>query len=180
MVHLRERLLAKRREGVFGIAVLLAGFAITNLCFVPIVITNSLPHSLFPTLQQEEFFFDLFGFISGCWLLCWVSAVNDWTNMARVSQWLGIILLCLDQAVMIELWMNVGHDGGSHMAIWLAPFLIQTYLAGCFFGFFTLPALTQQGNRTLTGLGTLVLLLPWLFGRDSVVAGAGYLYGFFF
>lgn len=96
--------------------------------------------------------------------------------MARVGQWLGIILLCLNQAIMLDVWNQTFHHTVSIASV-LAPVLVQTYLGGCFFAFFTLPALTQSGNKTLTGLGTLVLILPWLVGHDSVVAGSEYLRG---
>ena len=32
---------------------------------------------------------------------------------------------------------------------------------------------------SLTGLGTLLLLLPWLIGRDQIVLGSQYLNGLF-
>lgn len=171
----------ERREIVFGTAVLLAGYAITSLCLMPLFFSDLEPHGLFPTAAQEKFFFDLFGLIGGCWLLSWVSAVNDWSGMSRVGQWLGIILLCVDEAILISIWRTfVSYSGPLALGIWIAPVLLQTYLLGCFFGFFTMPALTRSGNRTLTGLGTLVLLLPWLFGRDAIVTGTEYLHGLFF
>jgi hypothetical protein len=173
---LKERILKKRREGVFGIAVMLAGIAITTLCLMPYVITYSNPQTLLPTFQQEKFFFDLFGIVCGCWLLSWVCAVNEWEGMSRVGQWLGITLLCVDEAIMLEVWSEAFRQPPT-LAAFLAPALVQTYLMGCFFAFFTLPALTRSGNRTLTGLGTLVLILPWLLGHESVVVGSEYLKG---
>jgi hypothetical protein len=154
----------------------MAGVAITTLCVMPTLLSHSVPRTLLPTFQQERFFFDLFGIVCGCWLLSWVCAVNEWSAMARVGQWLGISLLCLDEAILCEVWNEVFQHPLSVGEV-LAPGLVQTYLMGCFFAFFTLPALTQSGNRSLTGLGTLVLILPWLFGHDAVVAGAECLQG---
>ncbi len=177
--RLKERL-QERRTGIFGIAVLLAGLAIVFLCLMPILLADTAPVSLFPTPQQEHYFFDMFGMIFACWLLSWVSAINGWNQMAKAAQWLGIILLSLDQAVLVAVWGELLRQDSLPIGMWFAPLVLQTYLLGCFFGFFTLPDLTRSGNRTLTGMGTLLLLLPWLFGRDLVVSGAEHLHGLIF
>jgi hypothetical protein len=176
---LKDILLKRRREGVFGIAVLLAGLAITSLCLMPIILPAIAPQTLLPTVHQEKFFFDLFGIVCGCWLLSWVCAVNGWLGMARLGQWLGITLLCLEEAILLGVLNDMTRQPSLAIGAWLAPALVQTYLMGCFFGFFTLPSLTLSGNRTLTGLGTLVLILPWLFGHDAVVSGTEFLHGMF-
>lgn len=138
------------------------------------------PRPLFSTFQQEQFFFDLFGMIFACWLLSWVCAVNDWAPWAKVGQWLGITLLCVDQAILVMVWRELSHQENIAEGMWAAPLILQCYLVGCFFGFFTLPNLTRSGNRTLTGLGSLLLLLPWLIGRDMVISGAQFLHGLTF
>lgn len=176
---MKEKIL-KRREGIFGMAVLLAGLAIVALCLMPILLTDTAAQPLFPTSQQERFFFDLFGMIFACWLLSWVSALNGWMHVARAAQWLGIILLCVDEAIIVLLLRQSIAIESMPVGAWLAPLMVQTYLVGCFFGFFTLPSLTRDGNKTLTGLATLLLLLPWLCARDLVVSGAEHLYGMMF
>lgn len=178
-ITLKNQLL-KRREGIFGVAVLLAGFAIIGLCLMPMVLSDTAPRPLFATQQQEQFFFDLFGMIFACWLLSFICALNEWKPMAKAGQWLGIVLLCIDQAVLVVVWRDLATQVSVPVGMWLAPLMLQMYLVGCFLGFFTLPNLTQSGNRTLTGLGTLLLLLPWLFGRDLVVTGAQFLHGLMF
>ncbi len=173
-----KKSLTGRRQAVFGASVLLAGFSIVNLLVIPMLITQPNPHLIFGTSHQQVFFFDLFGFIGACWLLTWIAALNSWSATAKFGQWLGIVFLCIDQVNLIvaaKLMMNDHATAG----LWLAPVLLQLYLLGSFFGFFTLPGLTRDGNRTLTGLGTLVLLLPWLIGRNQIVSGTECLTGFF-
>jgi hypothetical protein len=174
---LDNTLLKKRREGVFGIAVLFAGLAILSLCLMRVLLSGTNPEKLFPTLQQEHFFFDLLGIICGCWLLSWVSAVNAWWSAARVGQWLGIIMLCAEEAILVGFFTELGSHSTHTIGAWAAPVVVQIYLIGFFFGFFTLPSLTQNGNLRLTGLGTLLLILPWLFGREIVISGLEYLHG---
>ncbi|MBX9687866.1 MAG: hypothetical protein K2X27_14265 [Candidatus Obscuribacterales bacterium] len=158
----------------------MAGFSIVSLCFCPILFSQTVPESLFSTQQQEEFFFGLFGFISASWLLCWVASLNYWTQTAKLGQWLGLIFLCLDQVNLLAIWRALSETGSLLNGLWIAPTIIQVYMIGSFFGFFTLPGLTRDGNRTLTGLGTLALLLPWLVARDVIIAGTQYLHGFFY
>jgi hypothetical protein len=178
---LTDRVPRERREKVFGISVLAAGFAIASLCLTRQVFPGAMPEALLPTPEQERFFFDLFGLIGGSWLLCWVSAVNQWKTMSRVGQWLGIILLCVDQSTLSLLWRSLLNDQLlTTSGLWVAPLVLQVFLLGYFFGFFTLPALTTAGNFRLTGLGTLMLLLPWLFGAEAVISGARILNGLFF
>lgn len=177
--NLLRTALSNRRQSVFGTSVLLAGFSIVTLCFCPVFFYQALPESLFGDPQQENFFFSLFGFISACWLLCWVSTLNSWTASAKVGQWLGLLFLCLDQVILIGVWKSLAMTGSLLNGLFLSPGLVQVYLTGSFFGFFTLPGLTKDGNRTLTGLGTLALLLPWLVARDAIVAGTQYLLGSF-
>jgi hypothetical protein len=174
--------LTKRREKIFGTAVLLAGLSIIGLCVMPYVLADTAPLPIFPTVQQEKFFFDVFGMIFACWLLSWVAALNEWFGVARSAQWLGIILLSSDQAVLVNVWRDVANQVQIQVPIglWLAPLMLQTYLVGCFLGFFTLPGLTRAGNRTLTGLATLLILLPWLVASDLVRVGAEYLHGLVF
>jgi hypothetical protein len=175
-----ENALRKRREIVFGTAVLASGLCVTILCLMPTLLADTVPESLLPTAWQERFFFDVFGIIGGLWLLCWVSAINQWHIAARTGQWTGILLLSAQQAILTGIFkVALAHMPESH-AIWVAPAALQVYLVGLYFGFFTLPKLTDNGNLRLTGLGTLVLLLPWLFGKDAFVSGVQYLYGFTF
>jgi hypothetical protein len=168
-----------RRQSVFGASVLMAGFSIAGLCFCPILFSHSMPESLFSSQQQESFFFGLFGFISASWLLCWISTLNSWTSFSKLGQWSGLIFLCLDQVNLLAVWRSLAISGGLGRGLWIAPAIIQIYLIGSFFGFFTLPGLTRDGNRRLTGLGTLCLLLPWLIARDEIIAGTQYLHGLF-
>jgi hypothetical protein len=100
--------------------------------------------------------------------------------MARAAQWLGIVLLCSDEAVLVLMLREMVHQVDPPIGMWLAPLILQVYLVGCFLGFFILPSLTRAGNRTLTGLATLLLLLPWLVGSELVVTGAEYLHGLVF
>jgi len=174
---LDKTLLKKRRERVFGGAVLTAGVAVLGLCLMSSLLAfHATSELLLPTALQERFFFDVFSIVAGCWLLSWVSAVNGWTAASRVGQWLGIILLCANEAILVSVWQSVfGHLGTA--GSWMAPMVIQLYLFGCFFGFFTLPSLTANGNLRITGLGTLMILLPWLCGRDAIASGAHYLHG---
>ncbi len=178
--NLLRSALSSRRQSVFGASVLAAGFSIASLCFCPILFVNSMPESLFSSQQQENLFFDLFGFISASWLLCWVSTLNSWNYSAKLGQWLGLLFLCVDQVSLLAVWRSLAATGCLLRGLWIAPALIQVYLIGSFFGFFTLPGLTKDGNRTLTGLGTLALLLPWLIARDQIVAGTQFLHGLFF
>jgi hypothetical protein len=92
---------------------------------------------------------------------------------------LGLIFLCVDQVNLLVVWKSLGATGALFKGLWIAPAILQIYLLGSFFGFFTLPGLTRDGNRTLTGLGTLALLLPWLVARDEIIAGTQYLHGLF-
>lgn len=158
----------------------MAGLAIASLCFCPLIFPQSNPESLFYSEQQESFFFGLFGFISASWLLCWVASLNNWTQTAKLGQWLGLIFLCIDQVNLLAIWKALSDTGSLLSGLWIAPAVIQVYITGAFFGFFTLPGLTQNdGNKTLTGLGTLVLLLPWLIARNEIVAGVQFLHGLF-
>lgn len=172
--------LTKRREKIFGTAVLLAGLSIIGLCLMPYVLADTPPRPLFPSVPQEKFFFDLFGMIFACWLLSWVAALNEWRGVARSAQWLGVILLCSGQAVLVNVWRDLANQTYIPVGLWAAPLLLQFYLVGCFLGFFTLPSLTLAGNRTLTGLATLLILLPWLVASNLVRAGAEYLHGLTF
>jgi hypothetical protein len=150
---------------------------------MPYVLIGTAPLPLFPTYQQEKFFFDVFGMIFACWLLSWVAALNDWAAVARAAQWLGIVLLSSDEAVLVIVWRDVANQVNLEnmpIGMWLAPLILQFYLLGCFLAFFTLPGLTRAGNRTLTGLATLLILLPWLMGSDLVRQGAEYLHGLVF
>jgi len=170
----------RARDLVFGVSVFVAGLAISILCLVPLFIHDADARTLFPDALQEQFFFDLFGWIGGCWLLSWVSAVCSWKGMARVGQWFGIILLSVDQAVLISVWQSFSQypefwSGG----IWIVPGLLELFFIGYFFALFTMPALTLSGNRRLTGLGALTVLLPWLLGRQSVILGTQLLCGHF-
>ena len=170
---MKNAIVSKRREAVFGMAVLLSGLAITSLCLMPTVLSDTNPERLVPTAPQlEHFFFEIFGVVFGLWLLCWISAVNQWKVAAKTGQWAGIIILCAEQAILMGIWRTALARVGDYAGVWLAPLVLQTYLAGLFVGFFTLPNLTEGGNLRLTGLGTLVLLLPWLFARDAVIQGA--------
>lgn len=171
--------LSGRRESVFGASVLMAGFSIAVLCFCPLLFAKASPEPLFFSGQQENFFFGLFGFISACWLLCWVSTLNSWSVTAKLGQWLGLLFLCVDQSNLLIVWKTLADTGCLLQGLWIAPMFIQVYLFGSFFGFFTLPGLTKDGNHTLTGLGTLALLLPWLIARDEIVTGTQYLHGLF-
>ncbi len=96
-----------------------------------------------------------------------------------MAQWSGLLFLCVDQATLIAVWRVIAESGIMMNGIWFVPAILQCYLIGTFFGFFTLPGLTRDGNRTLTGLGTLALLLPWLIGRNEIVAGTQCLTGLF-
>lgn len=158
----------------------MAGFSILALCIFPLVFAlHVIPESLFSTPHQERFFFELFGFISAAWLLCWVSSVNNWSIGAKLGQWLGLLFLCIDQVNLLVIWKAFAEAECFAKGIWIAPAFLQVYLFGSFFGFFTLPGLTRDGDRSLTGLGSLALLLPWLIARDQIIEGTRYLNGFF-
>ncbi len=171
--------LAGRRQAFFGAAVLLAGFSIFSLCFCPILFPLDDMVTLFATKQQEDFFFDLFGFISAAWLLCWVASLNGWTQISKLGQWLGLLFLCIDQVSLLAVFNGMAASQTILLGFWVPPMFLQVYLVGSFFGFFTLPGLTKDGNRTLTGLGTLAVLMPWLIARDEIIAGTQVLHGFF-
>ena len=177
--NLLKSAIASRRQTVFGTSVLMAGFSIATLCFCRVIFLQTTPESIFSNQQQESMFFDLFGFISASWLLCWVSTLNTWNIAAKLGQWIGLICLCVDQVSLIGIWRAMIESGSFMRGLWLAPAFLQVYLIGSFFGFFTLPGLTRDGNRTLTALGTLALLLPWLIARDEIVEGLQHLHGLF-
>jgi hypothetical protein len=160
-----------RRIVVFGLSVIISGLSIGIFCLVPLFL-KAHPISIFPDSLEEDFFFDVFGLIGASWLTCWVCALCDWKTPARVGQWLGIIFLCVDQIILIAQWEGLAayHNFWSE-GVWIVPSILEVYFIGLFFAFFTLPALTQQGNRSLTGLGTLVVLLPWLVGRSAIIMG---------
>ena len=169
-----------RRQAVFGASVLMGGFSILALCVCPMLFSaHASPESLFFSSQQENFFFELFGFISAAWLLCWICSVNNWTSGAKLGQWLGLVFLCIDQVNLLAIWKALAETGCLDKGMWIAPAFIQVYMLGAFFGFFTLPGLTRDGDRSLTGLGTLALLLPWLVARDQIIAGTQFLNGLF-
>jgi hypothetical protein len=171
---------AGRRQVSFAVSVAIAGLAITLLCLVPLIFRDGNARSLFPDQLQENFFFDIFGWVGGCWLWCWVCGLCDWRHMSRVGQWFGIVLLSLDQVVLIGIWKGVSTNPSLLTdGIVLAPLLLQFYFLGYFLGFFTMPALTLSGNRRLTGLGTLAVLLPWLLGREAIILGSQLLCGAF-
>lgn len=172
--------LINRRSLIFGASMFSAGLAILLFCLVPLFSPYAVPRSLFPDPFQEQFFFDLIGWIGGCWLFTWICALNSWQRLARVGQWLGIILLCVDQSILIGLWAAFAeYKDFLSDGLYLAPFTLQLFFLGYFLGFFTLPSLTDSGNRTITGLGTLAVLLPWLLGRDAIVMGTQFLCGMF-
>ena len=171
--------LAGRRHAVFSASVLLAGFSIFSLCFCPVLFPLDEMVMLFSTKQQEAFFFDLFGFISAAWLLCWVASLNGWTQISKLGQWLGLLFLCIDQVNLLAVWNGMAASETLVLGFWVPPMFLQVYLLGSFFGFFTLPGLTQDGNKTLTGLGTLAVLMPWLIARDEIIAGTQVLNGVF-
>lgn len=169
-----------RRSVVFGSSLAAAGLAIVIFCLIPLFNVNCVPKSLFPDPLQEGFFFDLIGWIGGCWLFTWVSALNSWRRLARVGQWLGIVLLCVDQSILIGIWAAFSEFSGFLTGgLWIGPAILQVFFLGYFLGFFILPTLTSSGNKTLTGLGTLAVLLPWLLGRDAIVMGTQFLCGMF-
>jgi hypothetical protein len=134
--------LSGRRQKVFGASVLTAGFSIAVLCFCPVIFARSATESFFASQQQESFFFSLFGFISASWLFCWVSSLNSWTACAKIGQWLGLLFLCVDQVSLLAVWKLLGATGHLMRGLWVAPAIVQIYLLGSFFGFFTLPGLT--------------------------------------
>ncbi|MBY0356482.1 MAG: hypothetical protein K2W82_00660 [Candidatus Obscuribacterales bacterium] len=172
--------LAGRRQAFFGASVLLAGISMINLCLVPLFVDNAIPEPLFHTVQQQNFFFDLFGFISACWLLCWLSAINQWYSLAKLGQWAGLLFLCIGQVNLLGVWKILADKAPLlSSGLWIAPGLLEIYILGCFFGFFTLPGLVKDGNRSLTSLGTLLLLLPWLIARNAVILGSQQLNGLF-
>lgn len=167
-----------KRQITYSVSVFLAGMAIFMLCLVPLFLREADPRSLFPDVLQESFFFDLFGWVGGCWLLSWVCALCNWKQMSRVGQWLGIVLLCLAQVILLGIWRAIFQlDEGFSFTTIVGPLLLQGYFFGYFLGFFTMPALTLEGNKRLTGLGTLALLLPWLLGRDAIIIGTQLLSG---
>jgi len=156
----------------------MAGLSVALLCLVPVFLTQSTAKSLFTDALQEKFFFDLFAWICGAWLFSFVSAICGWTGMARLGQWLGIILLSVGQAILIFLWIDFSnYENFFHGLLWITPLLLQLTFLGYFFGLFTMPALALSGSKRLTGLGTLAVLLPWVLGRDVIVAGTHFLNG---
>jgi len=169
---------SRRRQIVFAISISLAGLAISSLCLVPSFYPLAHPRSMFPSVLQEQFFFDLFGWIGGAWLLSWVSALSGWRGVARIGQWTGIVILSLDQVVLLSLWQVMsGYLNFTSSSLWWLPALLQCFFVGYFLAFFTMPSLTLSGNRSLTGLGTLALLLPWLLGRQALILGTQFLCG---
>lgn len=156
---------------LFAVSVTLAGLAVTVLCLVPLFVPASGVRSPFADQFQERLFFDLIGVISGLWLLSFVAAGSAWRMVMLLSQWSGILLLCLAQALLLGLWNSCPHNLSL-----LTPALMQVYIIGYFLGLFTMPALTLSGNRALSGLGTLSMLLPWLIGRPAIVMGMQLLY----
>lgn len=100
--------------------------------------------------------------------------------MSKMAQWSGLLFLCIDQVTLLVVWRSLADTGHLLEGLWCTPAILQLYLIGSFFGFFTLPGLTKEGNLTLTGLGTLALLLPWLVARNEIVSGTQYLHGLFF
>jgi hypothetical protein len=171
---------AKRRQAAFAVSMALAGLAVTILCLVPLFVREADPRSLFVTTPQEDFFFDMIGWIGGAWLACWVASLCNWRQLSFFGQWLGICILCINQVVLLGVWKTLsGYDNFWSSGIVLTPVLLQIYFLGYFLGFFTMPALTLSGNKTLTGLGTLAVLLPWLLGRESIVTGTQLLFGAF-
>jgi hypothetical protein len=166
--------LKQRRAVFFAVSVTLAGLALTVLCLVPLFVHVAGVRSPFAEQFQERLFFDLIGWISGLWLLSFVSAGCAWRMPAMLSQWLGILLLCVAQALLLGVWNSCPRNLSL-----LTPALMQVYFIGYFLGLFTMPALTLSGNRTLSGLGTLAMLFPWLLGRPAVVLGMQLLYSAF-
>lgn len=172
--------LASRRQVVFGSAVLMAGLATASFLFVPWIVSDKFdPQYLFHTAEQESFFFDILGFISASWLLTWVACLIGWQTVAKFGQWLGLVMLCINQVNVMLIWRIAADPAQevAHPGMWLTAGLLQLYLIGLFFGLFTLPGLTNDGNRKLTGLGTLLLMIPWVIGRHEIIRGAHCLNG---
>ena len=170
-----------RRKIVFTISVGLCGLAIAFLCAAPGMAPNAVPKSMFPDILQEQFFFDIFGWISGCWLLSYIAALCDWPAMRRIGQWLGIILVSTSQIVLISIWQYITNFQDFYSAgMWVVPGMFQILILGLYLGFFTMPALCATGSRQLTGLGSLAILLPWLLGRNVIIDGSHILCGLFF
>lgn len=177
---LRPGLIESRRHIVFAWSVFIAALVITCFCLAPLLYPGRQPLAFFPDNVQEELFFDCFAVSGGCWLACWVAALNNWKVATKIAQWLGIILLSLNQALLLGVWYELcSRPHALEHGMWAVPWLIQSYLIGCFVGFFTMPLLTLSGNRSLTGLGSLALILPWLVGRKEVLMGAHVLHGVF-
>jgi hypothetical protein len=168
----QEKAITLRRLAVFALSVIAAGVSISWFLAVPMMHQQPNVVSLFPDPLQERFFFDLLGFISGCWLLCFISSLCGWPVPARLAQWLGIIFVSVDQVILIAQWHTLSlyqnFVSGGYVVV---PLVFETYFLALYFGLFTLPALTSSGNRSLTGLGTLVVVLPWLLGRADIILG---------
>lgn len=165
-------LIETRRHIVFAWAVFIACLVLTNFCLTPLLYPGRSPVPLFHDTSLEDLFYDMFAVAAGCWLFCWVAAVNGWKMAGKSGQWLGITLLSVNQALFLGVWWDVFQTPNAFAAgVWAVPWLVQAYLLGCFVGFFTMPALTTAGNWRLTGLGTLALVLPWLVGRKEILMG---------
>jgi hypothetical protein len=165
-------LIESRRHIVFAWAVFIASLVLTNFCLTPLLYPGRSPVPLFNDAFLEELFYDMFAVGAGCWLFCWVAAVNGWRVALKAGQWLGITLLSVNQALFLGVWWDVFQTPNAFVAgVWAVPWLVQSYLLGCFVALFTLPALTSAGNLRLTGLGTLSLVLPWLVGRKEILMG---------
>lgn len=169
---LRIALTESRRHIVFAWSVFVAGLVITAFCLMPVIYPDRHPRSFFQNSIVEDLFFDVFAVSSGCWLFSWAAAVNGWKMATKAGQWLGITLICLNQALLLGVWWDLLQQPQAlSSGLWAVPWLIQGYILGCFVGFFTMPELTLSGNRSLTALGTLAILLPWLVGRREVLVG---------
>ncbi len=170
--------LADRRRKVFVFAVVIAALSASLLCLTPLFLLDLVPQSLFADSWQESFFFDSIGWTAGLWLMSFTGALCGRQAFADIGQWLGIILLSFNQVLLMALWVSfLSVPDNLAGGVWVALTLLQTFFIGWFLCFFTMPALVLSGKTSLAAMGTLVLLLPWLLGREGIILGTRYLAG---
>lgn len=172
--------MALRRPAIFTAAIAIASFLAALFWLAPFVCRTDEIASIFSTALEEDFFYDIFAWVAAAWLVSFIFSVCSLNALGRFGQWVGILLLSVNQVVLSQQCAQLAHyqaPGAGH--VWPVPLLIECLLICLYVGFFTLPALVKHDYKRLTGIATLAIVLPWLLGKDAVVLGSQVLTGLF-
>jgi hypothetical protein len=155
----------------------MASLCILVFCVAPIFLQPQ-PVSIFHDRLQEAFFYDLFVWVCASWLICYISSICNWREIAKLGQWLAIILLSLDQLVLFATWKSLAqYENLMSARLWVVPAVTECLFLSVYLALFILPALIKQGKMSLTGLGTIAIIIPWMIGKGVIIMGSQLLHG---